>query len=368
MTSETNDPKQGRRSAPIICDVLTGFLGSGKTTLLNRYLRRRDSEGTAVIVNEVGEIGIDQLVLRQVSDNVVLLDSGCLCCSLTGSLRETLLDLVCKATSAGLPLKRIMIETTGLADPLPILHTLIGDRALTDRFEFGRVVTTVDAHQALAQIEAGRETARQIALADVLVITKTDLAEAASAPVLYAALQALNPRARRVNAQNDDVLDMAFDAAVDNVGNNVGKNVGKGDLPAAANEPQQEEHHHHDHVHHHGIGAESFWIDSSTSWPGIAAWWHLLNQRYPRRILRCKGVLRVADAASPVLIQGVGNHFHPPALLASWPDDDARGRLVVIGEGLEREWLQSSLRALSIDSGGVLPRNLSELAQCLGTA
>jgi G3E family GTPase len=358
MTSETNNPNQRRQSASIICDVLTGFLGSGKTTLLNRYLRRRDSEGTAVIVNEVGEIGIDQLVLRQVSENVVLLDSGCLCCSLTGSLRETLLDLASKAASAGLPLKRVMIETTGLADPLPILHTLLGDRTLTDRFEFGRVVTTVDGHQALAQIEAGRETARQIALADVVVITKTDLAEAASASALYTALQALNPRARRVDAQNDDALEVAFDAAVDN--------AGRGDLPGATNEPQQEGHHHH--VHHHGIGAESFWIDSSTSWPGIAAWWHLLNQRYPRRILRCKGVLHVAETASPVLIQGVGNHFHPPTLLASWPDDDARGRLVVIGEGLEREWLQSSLRALSIDSGGVLPRNLNELAQYLDTA
>jgi G3E family GTPase len=155
----------------VLCDVLTGYLGSGKTTLLNRYLRGSEASGTAVIVNEIGAIGVDHLILGEVSDNVVLLDSGCLCCSLTGSLRETLLDLYLQAERINISLKKVVIETTGLAEPLPILHALIGDRMLKDRFALRCVIVTVDGQQALEQLANRKETARQVAVADVLVIT-----------------------------------------------------------------------------------------------------------------------------------------------------------------------------------------------------
>ncbi|WP_063741150.1 CobW family GTP-binding protein [Caballeronia glathei] len=352
--------KRSSGSTPVVCDVLTGYLGSGKTTLLNRYLRTR-GEGTAVIVNEVGEIGVDQLVLREVSENVVLLDSGCLCCSVSGTLRETLLDLGTQAARAGLPLTRVVIETTGLAEPVPILHALLGDRLLTGRFELGRVVTTVDRQHALAQLEAGRETARQIAVADVLVTTKRDLADAASMPLLEAALNTLNPRARRIDAHADNALDAVFDAPAIRVGDSSADSARQ-----AARTHDHDDH--HAHVHVHGIGAQSFWVDFTTSWPGIAAWWNLLMQRYDRRLLRCKGVLGLDQAASPILIQGVGNHFHPPLRLARWPEGDARGRVTLIGEGLERDWLEASLQALRIDTSGLLPRTLEELAQVGGTS
>jgi G3E family GTPase len=387
MDYDRESPNPGR----ITCDVLTGYLGSGKTTLLNRYLRSGAGAGTAVVVNEVGEIGIDQLILQEVSDNVVLLDSGCLCCSLTGTLRETLLELASQARRAGLPLRRIVIETTGLAEPLPILHSLLGDKLLTGGFALGRVVTTVDAQHALAQLAAGRETARQIAVADVLVTTKTDLVEAAALSSLETAVRALNPRARVISAQAHDLLEAAFETPVDRVdgpvaaplqapghareGSHDDEHDGdhedgyegdeKGDYKGGHEVGRRGEPHRHLH-HHHEIGAQSFWVDQQTSWPGIAAWWHLLMQRYEHRLLRCKGILQLVDTPAPVLVQGVGNYFYPPTRLARWPEGEPRARVTLIGEGLERDWLQASLRALCIDTGGLLPRTLDELEQVWG--
>jgi G3E family GTPase len=347
-----------QQGAPIPCDVLTGYLGSGKTTFLNRFLKSSEALGTAVVVNEVGEIGIDQVILGEVSDNVLLLDSGCLCCSLNGALRETLLNIAAQAKRIGMPLRKVVVETTGLAEPLPVLHSLIGDRALAGYFALGRVITTVDARLAAEQIRMQRETARQIAVADVLVITKTDLVDAAQVSAVGTMTIAMNPRARRIDAAADNALHAAFCEATPD-------REPIAPLEALAH---QHEHGHHDHargVHETSVGAESFWIDGDTSWPGIAAWWQLVVERYGARLLRCKGLFRLKETQAAVLIQGVGTHFYPPETLLRWPIGDNRARLTVIGEALERDWLASSLRALRIDEAGLLPRNLDELDRIL---
>ncbi|MFM0116887.1 CobW family GTP-binding protein [Paraburkholderia nemoris] len=346
--------------ALIPCDVLTGYLGSGKTTFLNRFLKSAEALGTAVVVNEVGEIGIDQLILGEVSDNVVLLDSGCLCCSVSGTLRETLLDIAAQANRIGLPLRKVVIETTGLAEPLPILHALMGDRALAARFELGRVITTVDARLAAEQFRRRRESARQVAVADVLVITKSDLVDAAQVAAVEGLTVAMNPRARLIDSAADDALYAAFCEA----------SACRESISPLQASGHPHGHGHRDHadsrsnihgVHETSVGAESFWIDDETSWPGISAWWQLVVERYGARLLRCKGIFRLRETQDVVLIQGVGTHFYPPVTLSSWPIGDARARMTVIGESLERDWLKSSLRAFQIDEAGLLPRNLNEL-------
>lgn len=353
----------------IACDVLTGYLGSGKTTLLNRFLRTQEARGTAVVVNEIGAIGIDQLILSQVSENVVLLESGCLCCSLSGSLRETLLDLKRQARTAGRPLARVVIETTGLAEPAPILNILLGDRTLNDSFVLGRVITTVDAQQALEQIRRRRETVRQAALADVLAVTKTDLADEQAMLALSTELDGLNATARRVRADDAGALASIFGHEIPAVP------AARGTLRLAVRagygEPTQHDHaaHAHEsgpgHSHAHGtVGSVSLRLGSAPIHPaGLAAWTHLLVCEHGDRLLRCKGLLHMSEPARDVFIQGVGNYFHPPAVVASWPDSDPDARLVVIGERLDPAWLQASLDALRIDEFGLLPRTLEELNQ-----
>jgi G3E family GTPase len=342
----------------VLCDVLTGYLGSGKTTLLNRYLRGSEASGTAVIVNEIGAIGVDHLILGEVSDNVVLLDSGCLCCSLTGSLRETLLDLYLQAERINISLKKVVIETTGLAEPLPILHALIGDRMLKERFALRCVIVTVDGQQALEQLANRKETARQVAVADVLVITKADLASPTTLEALKVALSAINGCAAQIDSSSPGAVNEAFDTSLENH-NFIRQTLQIGQGPYL-------ERSHRVSLGGQPIGAESFWISEPTTWPGIAAWWNLLVTHYGKNLLRCKGLLSLADQPSIVLLQGVGTYLHKPEVLGAWPGGDDRARLTVIGEGLDRQWLASSLRALRLVEPGLLPTTLAELDQ-LGT-
>ncbi|MEO6986837.1 MAG: GTP-binding protein [Paralcaligenes sp.] len=353
----------------VACDVLTGFLGSGKTTLLNAFLHERGTDGIAVIVNEFGAIGLDQFVFQEVADNVYLLDSGCLCCTLTHSLRETLLQIKDVAAQAGhANLQQVIIETTGLADPLPILHALLGDRALMDHFRLGRVIATVDAVQGAAQLHTHRESLRQASVADQLVITKIDLAEPASLQALHRLLEHVNPHAKVCESTADQAVTSVFDT------NETSHSMALLSLPqyrvehdttgssTLAGQPEAT----HDHgVHDNGIGSWSAFIEVQPTWAGVSAWWNLLVQHYQTRLLRCKGLLRMDDVRPFVLIQGVGKVFHSPTFLARWPDVDPRSRLVCIGLELDMDWLQDSLRALSIVEPSSRPLTLDEINDCL---
>lgn len=360
----------------IDCDLLTGFLGSGKTTLLNAWLRSSASAGTAVVVNEVGDIGIDQLVLAEVADNVMLLESGCLCCTLSGSLRETLLDLIAQSASLPTPLTRIVVETTGLAEPLPILHSLLGDRILTAAVRLNQVIVTVDGVQGMRQFDSQPESVRQVAAAEVVVITKVDMAAPGAIAATRGAVERLNPTATILTCTAgegaQDVFtrsggDRQWDAVLAQA---TAQEAGRAVQSHDHSHDHCDEHRHdpadpaHDHAHsfHDRVSTESFHIETPATWPGVAAWWHLVSRRYGDDLLRCKGLLRIADAQPPqTFIQTVGKVFHRPEPVAQWPDSDPRSRLVCIGVGLDRAWLARSLAALRIDEPGLMPADLDAL-------
>jgi G3E family GTPase len=350
----------------ITCDLLTGFLGSGKTTLLNAFLRMEAGADTAVIVNEFGAIGLDQLLYKEVSEDVYLLDSGCLCCTVTHSLRETLLEIKNLAARMGRPpLRRVVIETTGLADPLPILHALLGDRTLTPYFRLGQVITTVDAVQGAAQLEQHQESRRQASVAEHLVITKTDLAESAQLLALRHKLFQINPRARVTESVAGQAAIAVFSTDTDAGslqllpagGDYIQRESGAKKLfPLSGNAAAP--------VHDSDIGSWSSFVDIRPTWAGVSAWWNLLVHQFGNRLLRCKGLLHMNDAHPFVLIQGVGKVFHSPTILSQWPDADPRSRIVCIGAGLDAEWLRDSLRALSITEPSSRPLTLNELNDC----
>lgn len=368
----------------IDCDLLTGFLGSGKTTLLNAWLRAPESAGTAVVVNEVGDIGIDQLVLAEVAENVLLLESGCLCCTLSGSLRETLLNVVAVARGNGTALTRIVIETTGLAEPLPILHSLLGDKLLTETMRLNQVIVTVDGAQGLRQLRTQPESVRQLAAAEVVVVTKTDLADAADVQALTHAIAGANPLAHVLTCTSGDAAVAVFtqqggtrqwDAVRDGIASAQAlagldrkahepheSHAAHGDSGGDSDHVDHNHNHDHDHAFHERVSTVSFYLDEPITWAGIAAWWHLVSRHYGDDLLRCKGLLRVADARPPqIFLQTVGREFHRPEPIDHWPGNDPRSRLVCIGVGIDRGWLAHSLAALKIDEPGLLPPDLAAL-------
>jgi G3E family GTPase len=329
--------------------VLSGFLGSGKTTLLNALLKEPAFANTAVIVNEFGEIGLDHLLIARGSDNVVLLDAGCLCCTIAESLHETLADLNFRKVRGEIPpFERVIIETTGLAVPGPILNTLLGHRLVTDHYRLEAVVVAVDAQHALANLDVAAEVALQIAVADRLVITKRDLVPVQDA--LVARLDAINPHAARFDAHDAGALTALF---------------GPGEryrLPhrfvhagvRAANRRGL----HVDAANR--VRADAFVLPHPTTWSGIAAWWGVAHAEFGDRLLRCKGLLEIAETGEIVFVQGVQRIFHAPERLSGWPDDDHRSRLVCITRDVDAAELRRTLRAFDAPAGTPPAMKLSD--------
>ena len=333
----------------IVFDLLTGFLGSGKTTLLNAFLRLEAGQDTAVIVNEFGAIGLDQLQYQELSQDVYLLDNGCLCCTVTHSLRETLLEIKDLTHRMGRPaLQRVVIETTGLADPLPVMHALLGDKSLMQHFRLGQVIATIDAAQGLDQLNTHVESRKQASVAEHLVITKTDMVPATSLLELRQQLHQLNPYAQITESVSGSAAGTIFTTDLQSQAFKL--------LPQGLNESANS--------HSGDIGSWSVFTDIQPTWVGIAAWWHLLTLKFGNQLLRCKALLAVNDAKPFVLIQGVGKVFHSPTFLTAWPDQDSRGRIVCIGQGLDPAWLQASLKALTLTEASLKPRSLEELNEC----
>ena len=333
----------------IVFDLLTGFLGSGKTTLLNAFLRLEAGQDTAVIVNEFGAIGLDQLQYQELSQDVYLLDNGCLCCTVTHSLRETLLEIKDLTQRMGRPaLQRVVIETTGLADPLPVMHALLGDKSLMQHFRLGQVIATIDAAQGLDQLNTHVESRKQASVAEHLVLTKTDMAQPLLLLELRTQLHKLNPYAQITESVSGSAAGAIFTTDLQSQAFKL--------LPQGLNESANS--------HSGDIGSWSVFTDIQPTWVGIAAWWHLLTLKFGNQLLRCKALLTVNDAKPFVLIQGVGKVFHSPTFLKAWPDQDSRGRIVCIGQGLDPVWLQASLKALTLTEASLKPRNLEELNEC----
>lgn len=350
--------------APIPVSVITGFLGSGKTTLLGKLLRHPGMGETAVIINEFGEIGLDHHLVEAAEGEVVVMQSGCLCCTVRNDIADTLRSLYIKKVRGTIPeFKRVVIETTGLADPAPVLHTLMEDPVVQAYYCLDSVIATVDAVNGEWQLDAQMESVKQAAVADRIVLTKTDLASAEVREGLERRLHGLNPAAPILVAVQGEI-DPAklFDAGLYNPAT---KSVDvQGWLRAEAYAGGPDHHHGHDHDHGHGHGhdhghahepldvnrhdhsirAHCLTLDEPIDWDSFSLWMGSLASYHGEKLLRVKAILNVVGEEGPVAIHGVQHLFHPPARLPAWPDADRRSKVVFITRDLSREFLEKSLR------------------------
>jgi G3E family GTPase len=319
--------------------VLTGFLGAGKTTLLNRLLKRPEMAGTAVLINEFGEIGLDHLLVERLDEDAVLLNAGCLCCTVRGDLVRALRDLAARER----PVSRVVIETTGLADPAPILQTLMGDPMILSRYALDGVVTLVDAVTGMATLDTQDEALRQAAVADRIVLTKTDIAEPAGVEALRARLATLNPGAPILAA----VMGETEPAALLEAGPfDPGQKTP--DVARWLGHEAQHHHHHHHDVNRHGRGIHAFCLryEEPLPWDGLATWLEVLSMTKGQHILRMKALLNLQGQDRPVVLHGVQHLFHPPIHLPAWPEgDDRSSRLVFILRDLDRAVVEKGLDA-----------------------
>jgi G3E family GTPase len=316
-------------------NLLTGFLGSGKTTLLRQLLADPQLSDCAVLINEFGEIGLDHHLLERIDETMVLLQSGCVCCTIRGELSDAIKDLYeRRARGAIPPFRRLVIESTGLADPFPILSTVHSDPVLRHHFRLGNVIATVDSVNAADQLEQQEECARQIAVADRLILTKTDIAAPDAVERLLKRIKAINPaapfwRSAETPASAEELL--AQDEAA----------LHHEALPSV---PPA---HHHVHAHS-DIHAFALVFDTPLDWTLFGIWLSMLLNRHGQRILRVKGILNVAGNATPVAIHGVQHLVHPPVHMHAWPDAARQSRLVFIVKGLEQGRIAQSLRAFGL--------------------
>ena len=306
---------------PLPISVITGFLGSGKTTLLSRLLRDPALARTAVIVNEFGEVGLDHLLVEASDEEVLLLEGGCLCCKVRGDLVRTAGELLARRARGAAAFDRIVVETTGLADPAPILQALMTDREIAEALRLDSVITTVDCAAGGATLDAHPESVKQAALADRIVLTKSDLADSSA---LAERLRRLNPAAPQIVACHG-----AVDAGLL--------------FNSSAYEPRLYD------SHAHSDDVTTFCLRRSEPLHAVtlSLFLQVLAEHCGEKLLRLKGLVDVVESPGrPAVIHGVQHVFHPPAWLEAWPDDDRTTRIVVISQGLDAGWLQDLLEEL----------------------
>lgn len=323
--------------------VITGFLGSGKTTLLNALLRHPALEDTAVLVNEFGDVGIDHLLVDELDDEaIVLLNAGCLCCTIRNDLVGALSDLRTRRARGEIPpFRRVVIETTGLADPAPILHTLLSHEALTDDFCVDGIVTTVDGLHGERQLDQNIESVKQAAVADRIVLTKTDLA--GDTTTLRERLRAINTTASVLEAVSGDIEPAKLlDTGLFNLHDKPPEVTEW--LRAVDQDGWSPDNGHH---HRHDDGIASFYLEASQPLAihRFVTWIERLLETEGERVLRLKGVLDVEGSDAPIVVHGVQHVFHPLTQLSRWPDESRRSQIVLIGRELDEHAVRSSFDA-----------------------
>lgn len=362
-------PVEEDRRIPVT--ILTGFLGAGKTTLLNHLLKQPQMAGAAVLINEFGEVGVDHHLVEQVDDSVVLLDSGCICCSVQGDLVKALKGIFMRALRKEIPpVTRVLIETTGLADPVPVVHTVMEEPFIAERYRCDGVITAVDATHAVGQLGDNREAVRQVAMADRLLITKCDLADAAMRAEVAARVAALNPGAQQIEITGGvvdpdavfgcglyDVSGKALDVAAwlgeERVRTQQAVAAARsapmawrksGQPVVAPTAPAR---------HDEGVTSYVLTFSEPLNWFAFSDALGLLLQVYGERILRIKGLLNVIGDPQPRIVQCVQHSVYPPTSLPAWPDEapyhDRRSRLVFIVRELPRD----AVTELFFSIGGV---------------
>jgi G3E family GTPase len=331
-------------SVPLVPIVLvTGFLGSGKTTLINAVLRDTAFAGTMVIVNEFGSVGLDHLLVSNADDQVVLLDSGCLCCASSATLRDTLINLFAGRSSGTVPaFDRIIVETSGLAHPAPIVASLLGDSALTPRCTLTQVLTLVDAQHGAETLARYAEARRQVAFADRVVVSKTDTASESQIVELGDLLHQLNALVPIESWRQGQAAVALFAPPLFAAPRCTAESTTwmRGPLrPQYGDaEPEQEAEGHGDAFLQ--ITIHTLW-PKAVDWATYAGWIQALSRRFGKRLLRCKGLLALGDGDAPWVIQGVQGYFAPPQLLPRWPASVPHGFLVCIGESISRAELDA---------------------------
>ncbi|MGV6876496.1 CobW family GTP-binding protein [Pseudochelatococcus sp. B33] len=328
-----DDPDRGGTIGAIL---LTGFLGSGKTTLLNHLLKDPEMADTAVIINEFGDVAIDHLLVESAIENAVVLQSGCICCTVRGDLVDTLLDLLAKRERGLIPaFSRVAIETTGLADPSPIMRTFATEKAVSMRFHLQAVVATIDTVNGLRQLEEFEEARRQVAMADLLLRTKGDIAAPGAGERLTEALRRLNPSAEILPVENGRIGAARIFAALPPAPDESAHlpawlRAGRFDVQA---------------VHQGEIAAFSIVVDEPIGKEALERWLASIVSLRGSDILRMKGIVAVDGERGPVVIQAVQHLLHPRLSLDDWPDDDRRTRIVFITRGLPPAGVRNSFLA-----------------------
>jgi G3E family GTPase len=339
---------------------VTGFLGSGKTTLINAVLREPDFAGTLVIVNEFGEVGLDHALIANADDGVVLLDSGCLCCAASGTLRDTLIDIFTRRNSRSFPdIHHIIVETSGLANPGPLVATLIGDSALRQRCTLTQVITLVDPLNAMANLDTYAEARQQIAFADTLVITKVNQAPRETVEHVNQALAPLNKQAFRSYWETGQPAAPIFGSATINASAAArnpdvwierlmksGNGLPSLFMPTGENAPTSARPRVHGSAFA-GIGSCILEFETcGMSWQAYASLTGALTRRYGRKLLRCKGLLHLGPHNEPWVIQGVQGYFAPPERPTSSAAFPADSFLVCILDGVDADDLLDFVHSL----------------------
>ncbi len=352
--------------------ILTGFLGAGKTSLLNRLLKNPDLTDTAVIINEFGDVSLDHLLVEASSDGIIELSDGCLCCTVRGELVDTLADLMDRMQTGKIkPLKRVVIETTGLADPAPVLQSVMGNPVIAQSYRLDGVVTVVDAVNGLSTLANHEEALKQVAMADRLVISKVSLATPDAVISLKARLRDLNPRAPMMDGDLPEAAKAElfhcglYDPAtkIADVGRWLQDEVAAEHDHAHAHDG----HHHHDHArcdhdhhahghHHHdenrhGADIRSFSIvhDRPIDPMALEMFIDLLRSAHGEKLLRMKAIVAMSDNPDrPLILHGVQAVFHPPQRMAAWPDpSDRRTRMVLITKDLPEAFVRDLFDAFT---------------------
>ena len=332
--------------------IITGFLGSGKTTLLNRLLQHPGMANAAVIINEFGEIGLDHLLIATPGENTVLLSNGCLCCTVRGDLVGTLSDLYLKRRDGAIPaFDKVVVETTGLADPVPIIQTVVTDRELAPLFRLDGVVTLVDGVNGALQLDHHPESVKQAAIADRLLITKSDLARPAAIEKLGQRLARINPGAHLFTVVRGAIAPQELFGAQLHDAHSAGEDVTRWLREDAFTQAEK----HHGHPHHDGhapdvnrhdehIRAFCLYHEAPVSAAGLTLWLSMLAALRGAKLLRVKGLLNVEGR--PVAVHAVQTLIHEPVMLEHWPDEERRSRMVFITRDLERSEVEKTLVAL----------------------